>query len=244
MSNIKINYYLFLIVIITIFIGSGCVPKTYRKHLKFNTNCKLINSYCLIKPDVEISEVSAGGVKEIRDDWCAEGLENVVNSLQKTLAQKKVDYKRIFVDSDFKKEIEDIRTLYRAVSLSIRLHAIGSGPHVFPEKAKSFDYSIGSIDPIVDRYDCDALIVVYGTDEISTGGRKALMALSTIASAFTGVVIVPRGGMATVNFALIDSSGNILWYNSRSEGGYDLRNQESAQKLIDNVVAEYPKCAK
>jgi len=114
---------------------------------------------------------------------------------------------------------------------------------VFPEKVKSFDYSIGPIDTILARYGCNALIVVYGTDEISTSGRKALMALGTIAGAFTGTVLVPMGGMTTVNFALIDANGNILWYTSRAEGGYDLRKPESALKLINHVIADYPKCA-
>jgi hypothetical protein len=244
MNPLKRKCFVFLILMIAMSTALGCVPKTYRKHQQFDTNCKLINNYCLIKPDVEICEISAGGVKEIRDDWCAEGLENVVAALQKTLAQKNVNYKRITADEDFKKEVEDIRALYRAVSQSIRLHAIGGGPHAFPDKLKSFDYSIGPINTVLDTYDCNALIVVYGTDEISTSGRKALMALGAVAGAFTGVTIMPRAGMTTVNFSLIDSDGNILWYTSKAQGGYDLRKPESAHKLIDAVVADYPQCVK
>jgi hypothetical protein len=155
-----------------------------------------------------------------------------------------VDYKRITIDDDLKKEIEDIRALYKAVSQSIRLHAIGPGPYVFPDKVASFDYSIGPIDTILNRYDCDALIIVYGTDAISTGGRKALMALGAIAGAFTGVVVMPAGGATTINFAVIDEGGNILFYTSKAGAGYDLRKPESALSIVNQVVAEYPECIK
>ncbi len=244
MRELKLKQFVPLIFMLTIFVLFGCAPKTYKTHPQFNTNCKLIKSYCLIKPDVEICEISAGGVTEIRDDWCAQGLENVVGALEKTLDLKKVNYKRITIDDDFKKEIEDIQALYRAVSQSIRLHAIGPGPYVFPDKAASFDYSVGPIDTILDRYDCDALIIVYGTDAISTGGRKALMALGVLAGAFTGVVVMPAGGITTINFALIDEGGNILYYTSKAGGGFDLRKPESALSLVNQVIADYPECKK
>lgn len=244
MKQIKLRRLLLLSLPAAVFAVTACAPKFFAKHTRFNESCKKIGSYCLVKPEVEICEISAGGVVEIRDDWCARGLENVVGALQETLDQKGVAYRRVSLDADFKKEAAEIRALYRAVSQSIRTHALGTGPHVFPEKTKSFDYSIGPIDEILKKYGCDGLIIVYGTDQVSTSGRKALMALSAIAGAFTGVVIVPVGGMTTVNFALVDGDGNILWYNSKIEEGYDLRNPDSALKLIRNVVADYPQCKK
>lgn len=244
MTYLKLKHVSFMILIVSTCTLLSCAPKTYKTHPQFDTNCKLIKSYCLVEPDVEICEISAGGVTEIRDDWCKQGLDNVVAALQKTLDMKKVNYKRITIDDEFKQEIEDVRALYKAVSQSIRLHAIGPGPYVFPDKVKIFDYSVGPINPILDRYDCDALIIVYGTDAISTGGRKALMALGAIAGAFTGVVIMPAGGITTINFALIDEGGNVLYYTSKAGGGFDLRNPESAMSLVNQVMAEYPECAK
>ena len=244
MSGSKLKQRVFLIFIGSVFVLMGCAPKTYKTNPQFSTNCKLIKSYCLIKADVEICEISAGGVKEIRDDWCAQGLENVMTALRKTLELKAVNYKPITIDDDLKKEIEDIQALYRAVSLSIRVHAIGEGPHIFPDKAKTFDYSIGPINTVLDRYDCDAVIIVYGTDDISTGGRKALMALGAIAGAFTGVVVMPAGGITTINFALIDQEGNILYYSSKAEGGYDLRDPASALSFVNKVIEDYPGCEK
>ena len=242
MSDLKLKPFVILIFVLSISVLISCAPKTYKINPQFNTNCKLIKHYCLVKPDVEICEISAGGVKEKRDDWCAQGMKNVTAALKKSLDLKNVNFKPITIDDDLKNETEDIQALYRAVSQSIRLHAIGPGPFVFPDKTAKFDYSIGPINTILDRYDCDALITVYGTDAISTGGRKALMALGAIAGAFTGVVVMPAGGMTTINFALIDENGNILYYSSKAEGGYDFRDPESALNFVDKALADYPEC--
>jgi hypothetical protein len=106
---------------------------------------------------------------------------------------------------------------------------------------KNFDYSIGPIDKILQKHGTDALIFVYGFDEISTGGRKALQAAGIIAGALTGVVVLPRSGFTVINAAIVDPSGAVLWYNVKgSQGGYDLRNPESATNFIRSVLSDYP----
>ncbi|MBT8340977.1 MAG: hypothetical protein HKP58_18860 [Desulfatitalea sp.] len=234
-------FHVVLVLMFTVSFGYGCSPATYKIHPEFNQRCQKIGSYCLIKPDVEICQISAGGVREVRDDWCELGLANVIAALEKTLTQKEVVFKDIVVEGRMDETADEIRALYRAVSYSIRVHAIG-GPNVFPDKASNFDYAIGPIDDFLNVYGCDALIIVYGSDEVSSGGRKAVAVLGLLAGAFTGVAATPRGAITAINFATIDADGNILWYNSKAEGGYDLRSKDSTQQLIDNVLAEYPRC--
>jgi fructose-specific phosphotransferase system IIC component len=85
------------------------------------------------------------------------------------------------------------------------------------------------------------MLFVYGFDEISTSGRKALTFLSIIAGAFTGVAIVPRAGITSISIALVDASGTILWYSIKgSEGGFDLRDPESASRLLRGILSGFP----
>jgi hypothetical protein len=233
-----------LLVLLTcfclLFIAAGCAPKTYRAHPEFEMRAKNIKTQGLITPDVKVYELTAGGVQELRDDWCGKGKENVSNAIAEMFKGKPIEIKPLATDKDIEEEMEDIQALYRAVITSIHLHTYG-GPYTFPEKQKNFDYSIGSVDEVLKRYGSDALIFVYGFDEISTSGRKALTAAGILVGAFTGVVITPRAGITALNIAVVDPSGAILWYNSRgSQGGHDLRDHDSCASLVEDILSDYP----
>ncbi len=239
--NLRIKRFLVLLICFCLlFIAVGCAPKTYMVHPEFEMRTKNIKTQGIITPDVKVYEFTAGGILELRDDWCAKGKENVLNSIIDMFKGKPLEVKPITIDKDIEEEMEDIQALYRAVIISINHHTYG-GPNAFPEKKKNFDYSIGSIDEIVKRYGADALIFAYGYDEISTSGRKALAVAGIIAGAFTGVVVTPRAGITVINVAVVDSSGTILYYNAKgSQGGYDLRNYDSCASLIEDIISDYP----
>ncbi len=228
-----------LFLIITI----SCAPKVYRAHPELESRIKNVNIPGLLPPDVKIYELTAGGIKELRDEWSEKGKENVLRTIKENFNEKKFNIKILTIDEEIEEELEDIHALYRAVSRSVQLHTYG--PFLFPEKQKNFDYSIGSIEKILQRLGSDAMIFVYGHDEISTGGRKALTALGVIAGAFTGVMIMPRSGITSMNIALVDTSGTILWYSMRiSQGGHDLRNPSSVSSLLKNILSDFPSLEK
>lgn len=233
----------FLALLCLLFIAFGCAAKTYRAHPELEIRSKAIKNPGVISPDVKIFELTAGGIRELRDDWRKKGEENVLSAVTESLREKEIEIKTLTVDEDIQEEMEDIEALYRAVSISIILHTYG--PFVFPEKKKNFDYSIGSIERILEKFGSDALIFTYGFDEISTKGRKALKVASIVAGAFTGVVIMPRSGITVVSVALVDASGTIFWYSIKgSEGGYDLRKHKSTSKLVKDILSGFPRLGK
>ncbi len=231
-----------LVVLCLLFLAFGCAPKAYRAHQELEVRSKGINNPGFVAPDIKIYELTAGGVRELRDDWCIKGEENVLRETTERLTEKGAEIKTLTIDKDIEEEMKDIRALYRAVSDSINLHTYG--PYLFPEKKKHFEYSIGSVERILQKFGSDALIFVYGSDEISTTGRKALHAAGIIAGAFTGTVITPRYAITSVSVALIEESGTILWYCINSKGGYDLRKPESASKLMKAVLSNFPRLGK
>ena len=233
----------FLGVACLLFMAFGCAPKIYRAHPELEMRSKDIKKPGLISPNVKVLELTAGGIRELRDDWSIRGEENVLRAITENLEEKQIEIKALTVDEDIQEEMEDIQALYRAVSISIILHTYG--PFVFPEKKKNFDYSIGSIERILEKFGSDALIFTYGFDEISTKGRKALKVASIVAGAFTGVVIMPRSGITVVSVALVDASGTIFWYSIKgSEGGYDLRKHKSTSKLVKDILSGFPRLGK
>lgn len=234
----------FLPPLCLLFAISGCAHPTYRAHPEFELRAKNINTAHLAPPDVKIYELTAGGLKELRDDWCRKGVENIQKALKEAFKEKQRELKIIPIDKDLEAEWEEILALYKAVNASILWHTYNE-KSLFPEKRKYFDYSLGPIDKILRKYHADALIIVWGTDEISTGGRKALAVAGIAVGIFTGIPAVPRSGVTAVSIALVDSTGTIIWYSVRgSQGGYDLRDYESCAQLVKDILSDFPNLQK
>ncbi len=46
-----------------------------------------------------------------------------------------------------------------------------------------------------------------------------------------------RGGYTAVSLAVVDRQGRVLWFNmAGGEGAFDLRDPESAGKVVDELV--------
>jgi hypothetical protein len=218
---------------------SYAADTSHRSHPEIEARARNIKSIGLVSPDIKIYELTSGGTRELRDEWSAVGKENILNTLAKSLKEKGVETKVLGVDKDLNEELEDVQALYRAVAASIRFHTYGD--YVFPEKQKNFDYSVGPIENVLAAYGVDALIFVYGRDEISTGGRRALMAAGIIAGALTGVMAVPRGGVTVMSITLMDRAGSILWFNIKGSGaGYDLRDSENTSQFVVDMLSGLP----
>jgi hypothetical protein len=235
---IKTESKIVILLIILASVGiliAGCAP-AFRAHPDLQARTREMKSVAVLPPDVKIYEFTAGGVRDLRDDWCATGKANMETSIGASFKDKPFEIKQVKVDKEIEEEIEDIYALYRAVSGAIILHTYNENSR-FPEKIKRFEYSLGPLGPILDHFGSDGLIFVHGEDEISTGGRKALQVF-----AFVVGVPGPRGGITAVSVALVDKTGDILWYNVKArEGSFDLRKAESCSDFVGQVLVDFPK---
>src|SRR5207237_10066705 len=82
------------------------------------------------------------------------------------LRSRQIELRVVEPDSDTREEIDDLRALSEAINASMS----------FPNA--SFDYSLGPVSGLVDRYGVDALVFVWGRARLPTGGHKVLSALS------------------------------------------------------------------
>ncbi len=222
-----------------LFFVSACVPVLKSNAPELEARAEKIKKISLLSPEIEISEVSAGGMKELRDDWCLAGTQNVVKALSENLKQKGVSVQVLKARKRQQKEIEEINALYRAVTYSIVTHTywIGQNPNIFPERVTNFDYSVGSVENLLKKEKADGMLIVYGVDEISTTGRKALRAIKAI-NPFDQA---ERAGMTSLVIALTDAKGDILWFRTMTNaGGYDLRKDKSANKFVRILLDDFP----
>lgn len=226
---------------------TGCVatPDWYRKyqqphraHPDLARRTQGVKTVGLLPPDIKIYELSAGGDTELRDDWSAAGREAVLKALGEAFKERGIAVRPLAVDKDMQGALEDLTALYRAVSYSIVEHTYKHPP--FQTKLENFDYSVGPVDDVLRRQQADLFLIVYGIDEISTSGRKALRGVGLVLGSVTGQQVLSQGTTA-LNIALLDRSGAVLWYKiAGDDGGYDLRDSNSARKFVQRLVADFP----
>ncbi len=192
-----------------------------------------IRTVGLIQPEIRIYEFSAGGMREQRDDWSDTGKANVSQGILGAFKEREIAVKPVVVDEGRKAEVDDIKALYRAVVTSILLHL--DGPNAPPPEYRRFDFTLGPLDNVMDSFGVDALLFVYGSDEISTGGRKTLAVLG-----FVGGVVM-RPGFSVLGIGLVDRSGELLWFNAdASAGRFDFRDAESASSFTRDILSAFP----
>ncbi|HYZ88715.1 MAG TPA: hypothetical protein VE620_05420 [Myxococcales bacterium] len=179
-----------------------------------------IRTAALVALDVKEYEVSAGGIAALKEDWSAAAREAIRDALGSEMRARQIELRLVDPEPDTKDEIEDLRALSEAINASLN----------FPNGA--FDYSLGPVNDLIDRYKVDALVFVWGRAQLPTGGRKVLAALYGRGGADVGMVAM----------TIVDRSGDLVWYNRRALVGAnaDLSRAETAAELVRAIVGDLP----
>lgn len=221
--------------------ATGCAPALQSNRAELDARVHKIRNVLMLPPDTKICELSAGGVREQRDDWCIIGRKNVEKAIIENLAHRDINVKVLQISGDLQNEVDDIKALYEAVKDSMYTHAYywnGQNPDFFPDRLKNFDYTVGSLEKLLKKQKADGLLLVHAEDEISSTGRKALR----VVQALNPFGTVQRSGTTEIDIALADRRGDILWdnfvYNS---GGYDLRDPDSTRSFVKELLVAFPR---
>jgi hypothetical protein len=87
-----------------------------------------------------------------------------------------------------------------------------------------------------DHYGADYALFIYVNDSYTSAGRAVLM----LGAAMLGVGI--HGGQQVAFVSLVDlRTGNILWFNVRSDASGDLRDDKGAKSFVTGILADMPK---
>lgn len=221
--------------------ATGCAPALQSNRAELDARAHKIRNVLMLPPDTKICELSAGGVREQRDDWCATGRKNVEKAIIENLSRWNINVKVLQVSADLQNEVDDIKALYEAVKDSMYTHAYywkGQNPNFFPDRLKNFDYTVGSLEKLLKKQKAEGLLLVQAEDEISSSGRKALR----VVQALNPFGTAQRSGTTEIEIALTDRKGDILWnYYVYDSGGYDLRDQDSTRAFVKELLGEFPR---
>ncbi|GEJ58531.1 hypothetical protein AMYX_32720 [Anaeromyxobacter diazotrophicus] len=179
-----------------------------------------------VLPSIRVYEVSAGEVREQRDDWSAEGTRLVADALSAGLAERGLTPR--VLDPKAEKadpELREVRLLYEEVSLGVYLLAYP--PFASRHVLEHFDYEVGSLERVLERARADALLVAYGKSNVSTTGRAITRALF--------------GGQSDFNLltvGLLDRKGHLVWFDLA--GAEDLRDPGTVGRAVAGLLDRLP----
>lgn len=185
-------------------------------------------SVVLMPADIELFEISAGGVVEPRADWT----EVAARHLNQGLRSRRAGWKEFPEESD--EAITAFLRLHRAVSEAIVVHHFGSLKS--PTKEGRLDWSLGpDAEPLRARAGADYALFTWIRDTYASDARKAAM---TVGALF-GVALL--GGRQLAYTSLLDlHTGRIVWFNRVRRMSGDLREAEAAQETLDALLAAFP----
>jgi len=186
-------------------------------------------------PDIELFEISAGGVPEPRGDWTETAkhlLRAELDSRRGSLGVQTLD-----LDEGTADEFGEVLSLQAAVSQAIATHHFGGVP--LPTKNGQLDWSYGdAMQPLEQRSGARYCLFIWVRDGYASASRQATIALTAILS--LGHVIL-GGGVQSANASLVDlESGRVLWFNHIARGRGDLRETDSAAETVGELLKNFP----
>lgn len=193
------------------------------------------NATVVIMPtDIELFEISAGGVPEPKADWTDAASKHFRAALN--AKRKLLDIKSVVLSDQDADEVAEINALHAAVARAISMHHFGTGFLQLPTKDGKLDWSLGEpVRLIKQKTGADYAFFSWIRDSYASGERIATM----IAFALLGVGM--SGGTQVGYASLVDlNTGKILWFNRLVRASGDLREADKATETLGVLLENFP----
>lgn len=194
----------------------------------------------VLKPDIELSLLTASGLTEPNTQWSREALANIQASLNEALQGRQQRFISLDPDTILTGRSNQILRLHDAVAGSIL--AFNYGFVDLPTRNRNdFEWTLGPGALELARSasagsNAKYALITYGRGSYSSGGRWAV----AIAGAALGAS-VPMGGQEIYASLIELETGKVIWFNVARAGPQDdMRKPEGARGLIMTLMKDVP----
>ena len=194
----------------------------------------------VMRPNVLVGLLTAGGVVEPREDWTDQARANLIAALTRQQAGRggmvRVAATREEAGAD-PVLVAELERLHQAVGASIAHHKYLGEP--LPTKKGRFDWTLGREAVAFGQASgYDYALFLYAEDSFSSSGRVALQAVSFL-GCLMGACSLLEGGQQVAYSSLVDlRTGQVVWFNVLSSPSGDIRTQEGAETLVHNLLGK------
>ena len=228
-----------LVVLLTTVVVSGCAEVNFQTIAKLQRGTSDLK--VLMMPiDIELSEITAGGVRQPNANWTALAEQHINTALTGKLQARNalmVPYKAPEAGSTNAHAHTQLVKLHQAVGASIVLH--NALPHLrLPTKVKNDDWTLGpEVRRLAAGTGAEYALFVHIRDSYASEGRAAVMVLAIL---FAGAVL--HGGSQVGFASLIDlRTGDVVWFNQLARVEGDLRTAQAAEESVAVLLQNFPK---
>lgn len=223
----------------TVVTTSTHAATTYRVHYTMlEANGPIKHRKVIVLPvEVEVAELTAGGITEVVPKWSESAKEHVTNALANFIRDNSdlEVVRSVPLTKSQKKIVEEHVALYKQVAFAAQQTTSPINAKAWKHKLSKFDYTLGSGLKFLADSGADTAVVVYGEDYISSGGRQALF----LAAAVAGVSI--QLGHTFLHIGVVDlKTGNLLWTNYLFNTTSDMRVADDDTALVKKILKPYP----
>lgn len=226
-----------LLFLVALTLLPGCVSTSVR-NAKDATGKPLgiFGSVALIEPDIELSEITAGGMAEPRQEWSASARLLYPQAVRELLAQQGIQLKQDYIlpaDVGPEDRRRQLTLLSQAVSMSILQFSRSSGQGPLRNKHGQFDWSLGpGVEELRKATGADYGLFTYIRDSYTGSGRQLMRAVGLL---LLGGDI--GGGMQVGVASLVDlRTGQVVWHNLLVDQTGDLRNLQGARETAGDLL--------
>jgi len=229
-------------LIVVLVVANGCGPKRMLTRPDLTVRTEPGTRVLLMPPDIELYELTAGGLGEPKAAWTVPAKQYVEEALRAELGAKNTNLQVYQRPENPSKEYahQQLIKLHDAVGGSIFLHQILRQPNMsLPTKKGKFDWSLGEgVNTLREEFNADYAMFMFLRESYKTAGRVAVTVVTGI---LTLGHVVPgqgqRGGFASI----VDlRTGNILWFNHVFGFPGDLREAKGAQSAVKYLLTGFP----
>jgi hypothetical protein len=194
----------------------------------------------LMTPDIELSELTAGGILEPNAEWTTRAKAHVIEAIEAEIGAKNsnlVPYHPPANAPDREYQHNQLIKLHEVVGATVL--AYNYGVSNLPTKAGKLDWTLGEgVSVLREDEQADYALFVFLRDSYASAGRKAAMVGVAIVS--LGRVIM-SGGTQWGFASLVDlQTGDIVWFNRLVDPQGDLREAAPARSATKKLLADLP----
>jgi hypothetical protein len=234
----------YLLLIISLLLAGCATAPTASVHytIKQEPGSRPLQQIVLLPVDVDVYELSAGGVQEEVPEWSSTAATNIRKALLVSKAggseccvTRPVDTASLTPGE--RAILEEHLALFNTVATNAMWASLPYNT-AWHFKAEHFDYTLGDgLGFLKEKYGLDAGLIITGEDVVSSSGRKT----TAVLGAMVGVAI-PLGHSILMGGLVDFSTGDLLWLNHvvSVAGQADLRDPASCLELAKSLMKEYP----